>query len=80
MFDANNMPILCQFVSSKQRATAYGIMNMVGVFSGAAITQVLGKWTDGGQLGYGFAVLGAVVFVAMMAQLLLLKPKSANME
>ena len=80
MFDANNMPILCQFVSSKQRATAYGIMNMVGVFSGAAITQVLGKWTDGGQLGYGFAVLGAVVFVAMLAQLLLLKPKSANME
>ena len=80
MFDANNMPILCQFVSSKQRATAYGIMNMVGVFSGAAITQVLGKWTDGGQLGYGFAVLGAVVFVAMLAQLLLLKPKTANME
>lgn len=80
MFDANNMPILCQFVSSKQRATAYGIMNMVGVFSGAAITQLLGKWTDGGQLGYGFAVLGAVVFVAMLAQLLLLKPKTANME
>lgn len=80
MFDANNMPILCQFVSSKQRATAYGIMNMVGVFSGAAITQVLGKWTDGGQLGYGFAVLGAVVFVAMLAQLLLLKPRTANME
>lgn len=80
MFDANNMPILCQFVSSKQRATAYGIMNMVGVFSGAAITQVLGKWTDGGQLGFGFAVLGAVVFVAMMAQLILLKPTTANME
>ena len=32
MFDANNMPILCQFVSVKQRATAYGMMNMVGVF------------------------------------------------
>ena len=80
MFDANNMPILCQFVSSKQRATAYGVMNMVGVFSGAAITQVLGKWTDGGQLGFGFAILGGVVFVAMMAQLILLKPKVANME
>ena len=80
MFDANNMPILCQFVSSKQRATAYGVMNMVGVFSGAAITQVLGKWTDGGQLGFGFAVLGGVVFIAMMAQLILLKPKVANME
>lgn len=31
MFDANNMPILCQFVSAKYRATAYGIMNMTGV-------------------------------------------------
>lgn len=80
MFDANNMPILCQFVSSKQRATAYGVMNMVGVFSGAAITQVLGKWTEGGQLGFGFAVLGGVVFIAMMAQLILLKPQTANME
>lgn len=28
IFDANNMPILCQFVSAKHRATAYGIMNM----------------------------------------------------
>lgn len=80
MFDANNMPILCQFVSSKQRATAYGVMNMVGVFSGAAITQVLGKWTDGGQLGFGFAILGGVVFIAMLAQLAVLKPKVANME
>ena len=35
MFDANNMPILCQFVSVRQRATAYGVMNMVGVFAGA---------------------------------------------
>jgi ACS family D-galactonate transporter-like MFS transporter len=30
MFDANNMPILCQFISSKHRATAYGLMNMTG--------------------------------------------------
>jgi ACS family D-galactonate transporter-like MFS transporter len=43
MFDANNMPILCQFISSKHRATAYGLMNMTGVFAGAFITNVLGK-------------------------------------
>ena len=47
IFDANNMPILCQFVSAKHRATAYGIMNMTGVFAGAAVTEVLGKVTDG---------------------------------
>lgn len=46
VFDANNMPILCQFVSAKHRATAYGIMNMTGVFAGAAVTELLGKWTD----------------------------------
>src|SRR5690606_39691248 len=48
MFDANNMPILCQFVSSKYRATAYGLMNMTGVFFGAFITDYLGKSTDAG--------------------------------
>ena len=41
MFDANNMPILCQIISAKYRATAYGIMNMVGVFAGAMVTQVM---------------------------------------
>ena len=61
IFDANNMPILCQFVSAKHRATAYGIMNMTGVFAGAAVTELLGKWTDGGSLGQGFAMLSIVV-------------------
>lgn len=78
-FDANNMPILCQFVSAKYRATAYGIMNMTGVFAGAAITQVLGKWADGGSLGIGFALLGAVVALAVTLQLVFLRPKTDNM-
>lgn len=80
MFDANNMPILCQFVSSKYRATAYGIMNMTGVFAGAAVTGLLGKWTDGGNLGLGFAMLGGVVLVALALQLYFLRPKTDNME
>ena len=80
IFDANNMPILCQFISAKYRATAYGVMNMVGVFAGAAVTQVLGKWTDGGSLGTGFAMLSIVVAVALALQLICLKPKTDNME
>ena len=80
IFDANNMPILCQFISAKYRATAYGIMNMVGVFAGAAVTQVLGKWTDGGNLGMGFAMLSIVVVVALALQLFTLRPKTDNME
>ncbi|MEG1403462.1 MFS transporter [Bacteroides sp.] len=80
MFDANNMPILCQFVSAKYRATAYGIMNMAGVFAGAAVTDLLGKWTDGGRLGLGFAFLAGVVLLALCLQLYFLRPKTDNME
>src|SRR5690606_25736137 len=75
MFDANNMPILCQFVSAKYRATAYGIMNMVGVFAGAYITKVLGASADEGNLGSDFALLAVIVFVVLMIQLTVLRPK-----
>lgn len=74
MFDANNMPILCQFVSRKYRATAYGLMNMVGVFAGAFITDLLGKSTDKGNLGKDFAMLAGIVLIALLIQLTLLKP------
>lgn len=75
MFDANNMPILCQFVSSKYRATAYGIMNMTGVFAGAYITDLLGKSTDAGNLGKDFAMLAGIVFLALIIQIIFLRPK-----
>lgn len=75
MFDANNMPILCQFVSTKYRATAYGLMNMVGVFAGAFITDLLGKSTDAGNLGKSFAMLAGIVLVALIIQLSFLRPK-----
>lgn len=80
IFDANNMPILCQFISAKHRGTAYGIMNMVGVFAGALVTQVLGKWSDGGNLGLGFAILGGIVVIALILQLACLKPTTDNVS
>ena len=80
MFDANNMPILCQFVSVRQRATAYGVMNMVGIFAGAMITSVLGSWSDDGNLGMGFALLAAVVAVAVVIQLYSLRPQTDDKE
>jgi MFS family permease len=76
MFDANNMPILCQFVSGKYRATAYGLMNMTGVFAGAFITDWLGKSTDAGNLGKDFAILSGIVAIALIVQLLFLRPKA----
>jgi MFS family permease len=80
MFDANNMPILCQFVPVRQRATAYGLMNMTGVFAGALVTDVLGRWSDHGNLGLGFACLAAVVALALALQLSVLRPTTDNMQ
>ena len=75
MFDANNMPILCQFVSSKQRATAYGILNMTGVGCGALVTSILGKYADEGTLGSGFAMMAGVVLAALLVQIIFLRPQ-----
>lgn len=80
IFDTNNMPILCQFVSRKQRATAYGVMNMIGVSAGAFITHLLGRWGDSGNLGAGFAMLAIVVAIALGVQLYFLRPKTDNMK
>lgn len=75
MFDANNMPILCQFVSPKYRATAYGLMNMSGVFSGAFITELLGRYADEGHLGRSFAMLSLVVLAVVVIQITFLRPR-----
>ena len=75
MFDANNMPILCQFVSSKYRATAYGVLNMTGVGCGALVTSLLGKYSDSGTLGDGFALMAGIVLVALLVQISFLRPK-----
>ncbi len=80
LFDANNMPILCQFVGARSRGTAYGIMNMCGLFIGALATQVLGTLAANDQMGVGFACMAGALLLAMLSQLLILKPRTLNME
>ena len=80
MFDANNMPILCQFVTPRLRATGYGLMNMAGVFAGAFITRLLGKSMDSGNLARDMALLAIPVLLAVILQLAILRPESANKE
>lgn len=75
MFDANNMPILCQFVSSRQRAMAYGLMNSVGVIMGAITTQLLGSLAESVGLGLCFALMGGILLIALTLQLTVLRPK-----
>jgi MFS family permease len=75
MFDVNSMPILCQFVSPRYRATGYGLMNLVGISAGAVITNFLGKSIDAGNLGRDFALMTIVVAIAIVLNLTVLKPK-----
>jgi hypothetical protein len=78
VFDVSNMPILCQFALPRHRATGYGLMNLVGISSGAFITTLLGKSADSGNLGRDFAILGIVVLAAIVLQLTMLHPKQIN--
>lgn len=80
LFDANNMPILCQFVPDRSRGTAYGMMNMSGLFIGALATNVLGSLAEKGMMGLGFACMAAALCLALILQLAVLKPKTLNME
>jgi ACS family D-galactonate transporter-like MFS transporter len=78
MFDSNNMPILCQFVSPRHRAAGYGLMNMAGVFAGALITSWLGKSGDSGNLGRDMALLAIPVATALILLLSTLNPKYSD--
>ncbi len=78
MFDANNMPILCQFIAPGHRAAGYGLMNMAGVFAGALVTRGLGKSTDAGSLGPDLSLLALPVAAAVILQLMTLKPTVAD--
>ena len=79
LFDANNMPILCQFVPDRSRGTAYGMMNMAGLFIGALATNVLGSLAEKGMMGLGFACMAGALCLALLLQLVVLKPKTLNM-
>ena len=78
MFDANNMPIVCQFVSPRHRAAAYGLMNMTGVFAGALVTDVLGRSTAAGHLGRDMALLAVPVSAAVLLQVTRLRPSTGD--
>jgi MFS family permease len=72
MFDTNNMPILCQLVPSRFRATGYGLMNFFGIAAGAFLTPLLGRLKDHGvplATGFAFCAIPAVLAVVLMLSL-----------
>lgn len=44
--DANTMPILCQIISDKYRATGYGFLNLFSTFAGGAMIYLGGALRD----------------------------------
>jgi len=72
MFDANNMPILCQIAPARFRATGYGLLNFFGIASGAFLTPLLGKLKDSGvPLAVGFAYCAIPALIASVLMFLL---------
>ncbi|MBP9901709.1 MAG: MFS transporter [Verrucomicrobiota bacterium] len=69
MFDANNMPILCQLAPARFRATGYGLLNFFGIASGAALTPLLGKLKDSGvplAVGFAYCAIPALLAAILM--------------
>jgi MFS family permease len=78
LFDTNNMPILCQFLPQRLRATGYGLMNFTGIAAGAWLTPLLGKLKDNGiPLAQGFAISAAPAVLAAVI-MLSLRPKTRD--
>ena len=78
IFDANNMPILCQVAPARFRATGYGLMNFLGIGSGAFITPWLGKLKDSGvplAITFAYCAVPAVLAALLMY---FLRPKDRD--
>ncbi len=71
-FDCNNMPILCQIVRPEQRATGYGIMNLVSISCGG-----FGDWAFGAlrdqhvPLNLIFGIFAGVALLSVFMVLLI---------
>ena len=71
LFDCNNMPILCQLVSPRSRATGYGIMNFVSIGCGGLADWGFGVMRDAGlPLNLCFAAFASLALLAVWLMLL----------
>ncbi len=74
-FDCNNMPILSQIVRPELRATGYGLMNFVSMMCGGVADWGFGAMTDRHvPLNMIFGIF-ALVCVASLAIVLMIRPK-----
>jgi len=76
--DANFMPVICQVVDQRYRATGYGIMSFFSVIAGAIMIYVGGALKDAGiSLSIVFQISAAGVLLSGLI-LLLIRPKAES--
>jgi MFS family permease len=77
-FDANNMPILCQVAPPEQRATGYGLMNLVSISCGGLADWGFGLMRDRGfPLAVIFSVFASAAVVSV-ALVMMIRPTEEN--
>ncbi len=65
-FDCNNMPILCQITQPHQRATGYGLMNLVSMIFGGVSDIAFGWMRDHHvPLNVSFSIFACICIVAV---------------
>ena len=77
-FDTNNMPILCQIVPARLRATGYGLMNMASITVGGLAVKKVGAMRDAGaapSLIFSVCAVAAAVAVVLV---LFIRPRIAQ--
>ena len=78
-FDCNNMPILCQIVPPRLRATGYGVMNLVSTSCGGLADWGFGALRDRRvPLNVIFGVFASVALFSVVL-VLLIRPRAEKM-
>ncbi|HWB13151.1 MAG TPA: MFS transporter [Pirellulales bacterium] len=78
-FDCNHMPILCQIVRPRLRATGYGVMNLVSISCGGFADWIFGALRDRQiPLNGIFGVFAAVALLSV-AIVLCIRPTSGGL-
>lgn len=61
IYDGNTMPVLCERVPPQMRATAFGLLNFAGTFSGGVIAAAAGGLKNTLGLGHTFLFCGVLL-------------------
>ncbi len=80
-FDTNNMPILCQVTPPEQRATGYGLMNLVSISCGGLADWGFGLMRDRHlPLTLIFSVFASAAVVSIVLVLMIRPTEDTNLK